>query len=140
MIGWNRSPGDITPLTLHKTRTSARSLTAVPHEADRRPGPAWAEGTAIVMAAIKTGPAEIVPLVVIAVIARRRIDVPMAPLGAYPAGQRSVDAVDRHAVVHRLTIARQKAVAMPFLGRAFMRGRGKCQRRQQCEEDDNQGG
>src|SRR3954468_9173411 len=113
MIGWNRPPGDITPLTLHKTRTSARSLTAVPDEADRRPGPAWAEGTAIVVAAIETGPAKIVPLVVVAVIARRRIDVPMAPLVAGPAGERSVNAVDRHTVVHRLTIARQKAVTMP---------------------------
>src|ERR1700744_4446909 len=77
---------------------------ALPGRPDRRPSPARAEAAAIVAAADKSGPAEIVQLAVIAVILG--CVVRLACDGSLPA-------VDGDGIVRRLMIAGQEAVAVP---------------------------
>src|SRR5205085_12642022 len=96
--------------------TRARSLrvaqsAAIPDRPDRRPRPARAEAAAIVATAVKAGPAEIVPVAVVAVIIGDRIDIPGAPVLPRHAQDRSSLGVSRKAVVRWLPIARQETVA-----------------------------
>src|SRR3954467_15886633 len=88
---------------------------AIPHRTDRRPRPARPKTAAIVAAAAESGPAEIAPLTIPAVILRNWIDVPMAPVAGRHPPHRFFLLVERNAVAQRLAIARQEAVAMPGL-------------------------
>src|SRR6185437_3206514 len=55
------------------------ALPAIPDGPDWRLRPARPKRAAIVAATVKTGPAEIMHVAVIAVILRHRVDVPVAP-------------------------------------------------------------
>src|SRR6516164_135273 len=94
-------------------RTRRAALAAIPDRSDRGSRPARAEGAAIVLPAVKAGPAEIVPLAVIAEIAGHGIDIPGQPVAAHPMPQPVFLRIERLGVARRLMIARQETVAMP---------------------------
>jgi hypothetical protein len=79
------------------------------------------------------------PVAIVAVILRGWIDVPGAPVAALRARNRSFLLVIRKAVVRRLMIARQEAVAVPPWRRPLMRRRCRRDDRQQRQDDSNQG-
>jgi hypothetical protein len=117
-----------------KTLASA----AIPDRPDRCPRPARSEATAIVLAAVKAGPAEIVPLAVIPQITRNRVDIPEAPLAARQAPHRIFLLEKRSAVAQRLLIARQEAVAMPARRRFLGNGIRRSDNRQQRQNGSNE--
>src|SRR6185436_6910056 len=108
----------------------ARSA-AIPDRPDRRPRPARAEGAAIVATAIKAGPAKIVPVAIVPVILRDRIDIPVTPVLARHARNRSPLGVSWKGIIRWLLIARQKAVAVPAWRRPFLSRGSRRDNRQQ---------
>ena len=71
------------------------------------------------------------PVAIIAVILRGRIDIPGAPVAALGAQDRSFLGVSWKAVIRGLMIARQEAVAVPAWRRPFMNRRSRRDDRQQ---------
>ncbi|MEH2627555.1 hypothetical protein V1292_005610 [Bradyrhizobium sp. AZCC 1719] len=110
---------------------------AIPDRPDRRARPARAEAAAIVATAVKAGPAEIVPIAIVPVITRDRIDIPRAPVGTRHARNRIFPSVSWKAVVRRLLIARQEAVAMPAWRRPFKRWRSRRDDGQKRQDDSD---
>src|SRR5262249_50637147 len=104
---------------------------ALPRRPDWRPAPARPKAAAIVAAAVKSGPAEIVQLAVIAEILRRIVRL---------TGDGALPAVDRNGVVRRLVIAGQEAVAMPVRGVPLLRRRARGHGGQEREQDDDRDG
>src|SRR5580692_2797039 len=96
-------------------RASRCALPAIPDRPDGRPCPARAKAAAVVMTAEKSGAAEIVMPATVRVVARHIIR---------GVADRSFGAVNRHAVVRRLMIAGEEAVAMPMV-MPLVRRRGK---------------
>src|SRR5579871_4753910 len=90
---------------LRSTFDVAAVLAAIPDRPDRRLGPARPKAAAIVAAAVKAGPAEIMHVAVIAVILRHRIDVPVSPLAPGEATHHVLLRVERQTVARRLLIA-----------------------------------
>src|SRR5438093_6380057 len=119
-------------------RSLSNSLAAIPDRPDRRPRPARAEAAAIVATAVKTRPAEIVPVAIVPVIAWDWIDIPGALVAARHAPSRSFPGVGWKAVIRWLLIARQEAVSVPAWRRPFMNRRSRPDDRQQRQEDSNQ--
>jgi len=72
--------------------------TAIPDRPDRCSRPARTKAAAIVPAAVKAGPPEIVPVAVISIITRDRVNVPRAPVAARDAWARSSLSIWRKAV------------------------------------------
>src|SRR5882757_5658265 len=79
------------------------------------------------------------PVAVVAVILRGRIDIPGAPVAALRAQDRSFLLVIRKAVIRRLMIARQETVAVPAWRRPFMSGCCRRDDRQQRQDECNRG-
>ena len=99
-------------------------LPAIPHSPDRSPSPAWAETTAIIASVEKSGFAEIVPRAIIPV--------------AWGIVRRAADrTINRNAVVGRLMIAGQEAIAVPVIDGSLVGGRaeryGWQQRQENCD-------
>ena len=115
----------------------ARSA-AIPDRPDRGPRPARTEAAAVVAAAVKAGPAEIVQVAVVPVILWDWIDIPMALVAARHARSRSFLGVRRNGVIRRLTIARQEAVSVPAWRRPFMNRLSRRDGRQQRQDDSDQ--
>src|SRR5262249_7029297 len=104
--------------------TGSSPLPAIPHQPDRRIGPARTKAAAIIAPAEKPGTAEIVPVAIVPVL--RRI--------VRRAGDGALRTIDRNMLVRRLVIAGQEAIAMPVRDVPLMGGRGErdgCQQRQQ---------
>src|SRR5258708_29474165 len=87
--------------------------------------PARSEGAAVVAAAVEGGPAEIVPVAIIPVITRNRVNIPRAPVAARQTPHRIFLGVKRKGVAQRLMIARQKTVAMPARRRPLVNRRSR---------------
>src|SRR5579872_3985594 len=107
---------------------------AIPDRSDRCPRPARTKGAAIVTAAVKAGPADIVPFAVITVITRGRVDIPGAPIVAR---HDAFLGIERLAVARGLMIARQEAVAMPNRLGPFMKRRSLGGGRKQRQNDSD---
>src|SRR5258708_29177514 len=103
---------------------------AIPDRPDRRPRPARAEAAAIVATTVKARPAEIVPVAIVPVITWDWIDIPRAPVVTRHARNRSFLGVSWEAVIRRLMVARQEAVAMPAWRRPVMSRRSRRDGRQ----------
>src|SRR4029079_16370831 len=87
--------------------------------------------------AVKAGPAEIVPVAIVAVITRDGIDIPVAPVVPRRAQNRGFLFVGRKAVIRWLLIARQEAVAVPAWRRPFLGRRSRFGGRQQRQDNGN---
>ena len=97
-------------------RRAAQSA-AIPDRPDRCLRPARAEAAAIVAAAIKAGPAEIVHVAIIPVITGGRVNVPRTPFASRPTPYPIFLGVKWKGVVQRLLVTRQEAIAMPARSR-----------------------
>ena len=98
--------------------TIISTSSAIPHQSDRRIGPAWTETAAIPATVDEARFAEIVP----------PATIPVAWRKVWRAVDRSLRRINRNAVVGRLMIAGQETVAMPMVYnvRPSMRGGGEC--------------
>ena len=97
-------------------------LPAIPHLPDRSPGPAWAETTAVIASVEKPGLAERVPRAIIPV--------------AWGIVRRAADrTLNRTAVVGRLMIAGQEAMAIAVIDVSLLGGRAERDGWQQRQED-----
>src|SRR5207248_656620 len=108
-----------------------RVSAAIPDRADRGARPARTEAAAIVAGAGKAGPAEIVPVAVVTVIGRHRVDIPGTPVVARVAPQSILLHEERLAVAERLPIAWQEAIAVPAWRRLLVGGRSRRGHREQ---------
>jgi hypothetical protein len=120
----------------HERNRGSQSA-AIPDWPDRCPRPARSEATAIIAAAVEAGPAEIVPVAIIPIIARHRVDIPWAPLTSRPTPRRIFLGVEWKVVVQRLMVTRQEAVAMPVRSRPLMNRRSRRCDGQQRKYDSN---
>jgi hypothetical protein len=89
------------------------------------------------VAAVKAGPAEIVPVPIISIITRDRVNIPRASVAARETSHRIFLGIEWKAVAQRLMIARQETVAMPGWRRPLMNRRSQRGDREQRQDNSN---